>query len=126
MRERHDNSSCAGEAACSCLNGYASPLGSSHIPIYSADEISRCLLLLPRQETYQKGECICNKGEAADKFYLIKEGEAALVDGKEVVGMKRAGECFGESSLKSGEVGALGGTRIVQTSPLAACLSVLR
>ena len=50
-----------------------------------------------------KDECAFHEGDVGDRFYIIEEGRTSVqVDGKEI-NQLQPGECFGETSLLTGE-----------------------
>lgn len=72
--------------------------------------------------TYQNGEEIVRQGDSGDCMYVVQEGEVEVVveqDGREVrLGVRRAGEFFGEMAIFEREVRmatvrALGSARVL-------------
>lgn len=45
---------------------------------------------------YSPGQVIVNKGDSADSYYLIKEGEVGCYDGDKFIRNLATGDSFGE------------------------------
>lgn len=45
---------------------------------------------------YQQGDIIVNKGDQADSYFMIKEGEVGCFDGSKFIRNLCTGESFGE------------------------------
>jgi CRP-like cAMP-binding protein len=57
---------------------------------------------MAKELTFQVGEAITEEGEAGGRFYVLVEGDADVVIGKDVIKNVRAGDYFGEISLIDG------------------------
>lgn len=57
---------------------------------------------MAKELTFQAGEAITEEGESGGRFYVLVEGDADVVIGKDVVKTVRAGDYFGEISLIDG------------------------
>lgn len=71
---------------------------------------------------YQKGNVIVNKGDQADSYYMIKEGEVGCFDGQKFIRNLTAGESFGEQALYTNGVRSL----TVQANKPTECLAISR
>jgi len=58
------------------------------------------------QKDYEQGECIMQKGEIGDKFYMIKEGNVKVMDGSTELTSLKEGDYFGERALMRDDVRA--------------------
>ena len=58
------------------------------------------------QKDYEQGECIMQKGEIGDKFYMIKEGNVKVMDGSTELTSLKEGDYFSERALMRDDVRA--------------------
>lgn len=56
---------------------------------------------------YNPGDIIVNKGDQADSYFMIKEGEVGCYDGSNFIRNLNAGESFGEQALYTNGVRSL-------------------
>lgn len=58
---------------------------------------------LMKKEKFEANEFIFEKGQAADKFYVIKKGSVIVWNNEKRVRELEKGNCFGELALLSNE-----------------------
>ena len=56
---------------------------------------------------YHKGDIIVNKGDQADSYFMIKDGEVGCYDGNKFIRNLCGGESFGEQALYTNGVRSL-------------------